>query len=143
MREINRIIIHCTATPPTMDIGVEEIRKWHTDQPPKGRGWSDIGYHYVIRINGEVEVGRPLERIGAHTKGENRDSIGIAYCGGSNADGEAEDTMFECQEEAMRELIHTLRMGYEDRHITLHGHNEFADKECPSFKVSEKFRDIL
>tara|TARA_B100000035_G_C20980182_1_gene545073 strand:- start:720 stop:1136 length:417 start_codon:yes stop_codon:yes gene_type:complete len=138
MREINRIIIHCSATPEGRDIDAATIKDWHVN----GNGWSDIGYHYVIKLNGEIESGRPLDIAGAHVKGHNSDSIGICYIGGADEDMNPKDTMLQCQEEAMRELIYSLRMVW-DKELTLHGHNEYASKACPSFKVSEKFSDIL
>ena len=138
MREINRIIIHCSATPEGRDIDAATIKDWHVN----GNGWSDIGYHYVIKLNGEIESGRPLDIAGAHVKGHNSDSIGICYIGGADEDMKPKDTMLQCQEEAMRELIYSLRMVW-DKNLTLHGHNEYASKACPSFKVSEKFKDIL
>jgi len=138
MREINRIIIHCSATPEGRDIDAATIKDWHVN----GNGWSDIGYHYVIKINGEIESGRPLDIVGAHCKGHNDDSIGICYIGGADEDMNPKDTMYDCQEEALRELIYSLRMVW-DKHLTIHGHNEYASKACPSFKVSEKFKDIL
>lgn len=138
MRDIKRIIIHCSATPPDMDIGVKEIRDWHV----KGNGWKDIGYHYVIRLNGEIESGRSIDQVGAHTKGHNSDSIGICYIGGLNKNNKPKDTMYKCQEDSMRELIFSLRV-VADEELTIHGHNEFSDKACPSFKVNKKFKDIL
>lgn len=77
MRAIHKIIIHCTATREGDDISVDTIRRWHLN-----RGWSDIGYHYVIDIKGNINAGRPIELMGAHTKGQNKYSIGIAYVGG-------------------------------------------------------------
>jgi len=67
MRPIDTLILHCSATPPDMDIGVAEIDTWH-----KAQGWKRIGYHFVIRRNGIVERGRPLAQIGAHVEGHNR-----------------------------------------------------------------------
>ena len=61
MRPINRIIIHCTATPEGRDVTIGEVRKWHVV-----RGWRDVGYHYLIRLDGTVETGRPIEQVGAH-----------------------------------------------------------------------------
>ncbi len=84
----------------------------------------------------------PLDRAGAHVKGHNSDSIGICYIGGCDEDMNPKDTMTPAQEHAMRELIFSLRMVW-DKELTLHGHNEYASKACPSFKVSEKFADIL
>ena len=93
MRDLNRVILHCSATPEGREVSVETIREWHTDPPPRGRGWSDIGYHYVIHLNGEIEIGRPIEVQGAHVSGENEDSIGICYIGGVDAANEPKDTM--------------------------------------------------
>ncbi len=138
MRDINRIIIHCSATPEGRDIDAATIRDWHVN----GNGWADIGYHYVIRIDGDIETGRPLDKSGAHVRGHNKDSIGICYVGGADADMNPKDTMNEVQESAMKELIYSLRMVW-DKHLTLHGHNEYASKACPSFKVSEKFAKIM
>ena len=78
MREINKLIVHCTATPEFKDFTLEDVRGWHV----KGNGWSDIGYHYLIKLDGTVELGRPVKKPGAHVAGHNKDSIGIAYVGG-------------------------------------------------------------
>lgn len=133
MRELKRIILHCTATPEGKHFDVDTIRRWHM----KDRGWRDIGYHYVIYIDGSVHEGRPLEQIGAHTSGHNKDSIGIVYVGGCDAKMKAKDTLNEAQEVAMVNLIKALRE--EHGELALHGHNEFAAKACPSFDVQKKF----
>ena len=93
MREINRIILHCSATPEGEHISTETIRDWHVNK----RGWSDIGYHFVVLLDGTIEAGRPLDRVGAHTKGHNEDSIGICIVGGVDADNNPKDTMDGCQ----------------------------------------------
>jgi N-acetylmuramoyl-L-alanine amidase len=133
MRKINRIILHCTATPEGKHFDVDTIRRWHV----KDRGWKDIGYHYVIYLDGSVHEGRPVEQTGAHTSGHNADSIGIVYVGGCDTKMKAKDTLNEAQETAMVNLIKSLRDKYGS--LSLHGHNEFAAKACPSFKVAEKF----
>lgn len=83
MRRINRIIVHHTASPSTTT--VDEIRRWHTAPAPAGRGWSDIGYHLVVREGPGgiwlVEAGRPVDRPGAHDEGQNADSIGVVLAG--------------------------------------------------------------
>jgi len=81
MRTINRIFIHVSDSPDTLDIGTKEITRWHSDPPPKGNGWSDIGYHGVVRRNGVLELGRPISKIGSHAKGHNSDSIGLCWVG--------------------------------------------------------------
>ena len=141
MRDLNRIILHCSATKEGRDYAVETIRKWHTDPKPKGRGWSDIGYHYVIHLDGSVSQGRPLDRSGAHTKGHNADTVGICYIGGIDKEGKPNDTMPPEQNKAFRMLVLSLRALF-DADLTLHGHNEFSAKACPSFIVKEKFADM-
>ena len=137
MRPLDKIILHCSATREGQHITVDTIRQWHLK-----RGWKDIGYHYVIYIDGSVHKGRPIEQVGAHTSGQNTGSIGICYVGGVEKDGKTpKDTLNELQETAMVNLIKALREEYGD--MTLHGHNEFAAKACPSFKVYEKFNWLL
>ena len=136
-RDIDKIIIHCSATPEGREHDVEEIRRWHTE----GRGWSDIGYHFLIKLDGTVQIGRPLRRAGAHTRGQNANSIGICYVGGLTKGGKkAKDTRTNAQKQSMAILVWTLNdlLGGE---LTVHGHREFANKACPSFDVSEDFSE--
>jgi len=136
MREYKRIILHCTATPPDMYVDVATIRKWHT-----AKGWSDIGYHYLIHRDGTIEPGRPIQKIGAHTKRHNEDSVGVAYCGGVDQNNKPEDNMTMSQEVSFLLLVRSLRTVFGD--MTLHGHNEFAAKACPSFNVREKYKFLI
>jgi len=132
-RKIDKIIIHCAATPEGRDVKTETIKSWHV----KGNGWSDIGYHFVIELDGAVKNGRPLHRSGAHTKGHNATSIGICYVGGIDKDKKPKDTRTEAQRMAMDKLIADLKMDHPT--ATIHGHNEFAAKACPSFDVSKEY----
>lgn len=141
MRDLNRIILHCSATKEGREYSVETIRKWHTDPKPKGRGWRDIGYHYVIHLDGSVSQGRPLDQSGAHTKGHNADTVGICYIGGIDKEGKPNDTMTPEQNKAFRMLVLSLRTLF-NASMTIHGHNEFSNKACPSFTVKEKFADM-
>ena len=142
MRKIDKIIIHCSATPEGKDFIVQQIRQWHTLPKPKGNGWRDIGYHFVIYRDGSVHTGRPIEQIGAHTSGYNANSIGICYIGGcaatKNDKGEypPKDTRTPQQREALIALVRKLREQYPG--ATVHGHNEFANKACPSFNVQKE-----
>ena len=132
MRAIHKIIIHCTATREGDDISVDTIRRWHL-----ARGWSDIGYHYVIDIKGNINAGRPIELIGAHTKGQNKYSIGIAYVGGVEADGVTpKDTRTKAQKDSIIRLVKKLKGCYPD--VTIHGHNSFSLKACPSYNVQDE-----
>lgn len=143
MRIVDEIIIHCSYTPSSMDIGVEEIRKWHTDPKPKGNGWSDIGYHFVITRSGDIQVGRPLERTGAHTKGHNKGTIGICWVGGMNeAKDAAEDNRTDIQKELMLALIDTLI----ERFPTIKkisGHRDYANRDCPCYNAREEHKHQL
>lgn len=128
MRKIDKIIIHCSATPEGRDVSTETIRQWHLK-----RGWSDIGYHYVIELDGKVVPGRPLERVGAHCRGENTGSIGVCYVGGVNEEMIPKDTRTEAQRAALHSLLFDLTDNFAG--ATIHGHNEFSSKACPSFNV--------
>ena len=131
-RDISLLVIHCSATPVTMDIGVKEIREWHTSDP---RNWSDIGYHYVIRLDGTLERARPLYKSGAHARGYNSNSIGICIFGGVDKDMKPESTMNKAQEEMLIELLDNLDWAYND--LDIKGHNELSNKACPSFDVQD------
>ena len=134
-RKIDKVIIHCAATRPSMDIGAKEIREWHIKQ----RKWSDIGYHYVIRRNGELEDGRPLEIAGAHTQGHNVHSIGICLVGGINDARRAENNFTPEQWRTLERILRFLKSSLKG--ITIHGHNEFAKKACPSFDVQKWLKE--
>tara|TARA_R110000744_G_scaffold366990_1_gene476315 strand:- start:104 stop:508 length:405 start_codon:yes stop_codon:yes gene_type:complete len=132
MRKIKKVIIHCSATPEGRDVKTATIRDWHL-----AKGWSDIGYHYVIELDGSVNVGRHTDRIGAHTIGENRGSIGICYVGGMDANMEnPKDTRTDEQKEGLVCLINDLKEQFKS--ITIHGHSEFSAKACPSFNVNQE-----
>lgn len=77
MREIKKIIVHCSASDLKEHDSVEVIKQWHV----KDNGWNDIGYHYVITKNGDVHQGRPLKEVGAHCSGHNLDSVGVCLTG--------------------------------------------------------------
>ena len=137
MREIKEIIIHCSATREGEDISVDTIKDWHVN----GRGWSDIGYHFYVDIEGEIHGGRDIAKIGAHCKGHNRNSIGICYCGGVEADGKTpKDTRLECQKEALVAVLRTLKAMFPN--AVIHSHNDFANKACPSFNATLEYENL-
>jgi len=129
-RFITKIIIHCTATPEGRKTTLEEVTLWH-----KKRGFATIGYHYLIHLNGEISRGRPENVIGAHCSGENKNSIGVCYVGGVDKDFNSKDTRTKEQKHALKILIENLEMKYPG--ITVHGHYEFSNKACPSFKIKD------
>ena len=132
MRRIDYIAVHCAATKASMDIGASDIRRWHKD-----RGWSDIGYHYVIRRDGTLEEGRPLERAGTHGKNFNNNSIGICMVGGLDKSGEPENNFTDDQFTTLRLLLHNLHARFPEAEIL--GHRDFprVAKACPCFDVKE------
>ena len=137
MRKINKIILHCSATPEGRHHDVADIRRWHLK-----RGFNDIGYHYLIHIDGTIEEGRPLNKQGAHCSGQNRGSIGICYVGGMSKDmKKAKDTRTQAQKDSLIKLMHELIYKY-NKDMTIHGHNEYANKACPSFNVQEEYANL-
>ena len=142
MRRIDTLIIHCSATKAGMDFGAADIDRWHREQ-----GMNGIGYHYVVRLDGQVEKGREVALPGAHCIGWNSRSIGICYVGGLDAKGQPADTRTEKQKKALKELIEQLKeeypidlvIGHRDTSPDLNGNgviepNEFV-KACPCFDV--------
>ena len=135
-RTINEIIVHCSATPEGKDYTLDTIRQWH-----RQRGFSDIGYHYVIHPDGTVEEGRDVNIAGAHCSGHNSKSIGICYIGGMTADNKkAKDTRTEEQRTNLKALLMAMRKLYPTAKI--HGHRDFAAKACPSFDATEEYKNI-
>ena len=132
MRNIDQIIIHCSDTPKGIYFDIESIRNWHINE----NGWMDVGYHYVILLNGEIQQGRPEKAVGAHCLGNNNRSIGICYIGG----GDSEDTRTDEQKKALICLIKDLKKEYTDAKV--YGHNDFSSKSCPNFNAKEEYKDL-
>ena len=136
MRTINKIIIHCTATPEGRTVTVADVDKWH-----KEKGWNGIGCHYLIGLNGEIWKGRDESIIGAHTEGYNNNSIGIAYVGGMTKDMKsAKDTRTTAQKISLLNLIKQLKIKYPTAKI--YGHRDFSSKACPSFDAKNEYKNI-
>ncbi len=126
-------MIHCSATPPTMDIGRKEIDAWH-----RSRGWKEIGYHFVIRRNGVLEQGRSINKAGVHCQGYNQESIALCYVGGVDENLKPKDTRTREQKACLQSLVKDLCRQFPSAWVC--GHNEFASKACPSFYVASEFR---
>jgi len=126
------LVIHCSATPATMDIGVETIKKWHVDE----NGWDDVGYHHVIRRCGTLEPARPEEYQGAHAIKANFRSIAICLIGGINHKNEWENNFTNDQFVTLKALLLHLTKKYKIKKIIGHYQVE-PKKECPSFKVPD------
>lgn len=138
MRKLDEIIIHCSATPEGRDDKFEDVEAWHL-----AKGWKPgSGYHFVIELDGTVRKGRPLSQPGAHVKGRNKTTIGICYIGGMTADmTAAKDTRTPAQRTALRLLLLDLGTKYGITKIS--GHNQYANKACPSFNAGEEYKDLL
>ena len=148
-RTITDIVVHCTATKSGVDYTVNDIRKWH-----KNRGFSDIGYHYVVNLHGEILEGRDIDIMGAHVSGHNAHSIGVVYIGGINQYGACADTRNNAQKAALMSLLMDLRKLYPKAKIS--GHRDFSPdlngngtvepsewiKECPCFDAKAEYKKI-
>jgi N-acetylmuramoyl-L-alanine amidase len=135
-RTIREIIVHCAATPEGKAFTVDDIRRWHLQQ-----GWTDIGYHYVIGLHGELWEGRPVDKAGAHCTNHNRFSIGVCYVGGVAKDGKtAKDTRTLQQKAKLLMLLEELRKLYPNAKI--YGHRDFARKDCPSFDARSEYSGL-
>lgn len=135
MRRIDTIIVHCTATKAMRHFNVNDVRRWHIQ-----RGFSDIGYHYLVLVDGTIEVGRPLSITGAHCQGHNAHSIGVCYVGGLNSKGAPADTRTPAQRKSLRTLLKSLKKQFPN--ATIHGHRDFAAKACPCFNATAEYADI-
>jgi hypothetical protein len=137
-RETTEIVIHCSATRASMDVGVKEIRKWHVEE----NGWIDIGYHIVIRRNGKVEYGRPLWAVGAHVAGHNHYTVGVCMVGGSDEKGNQQCNFNPEQWTALAAVVAMLKIMPTYNITAIRGHRDYPDvtKYCPSFDVASWLR---
>ena len=131
------LVVHCSATKPSMDIGLREIKRWHVND----NGWRDVGYHYIIRRNGEVELGRSNRDTGAHAAGYNHKSISLCMVGGMAEDNSAENNFTAQQWTALLDLVKQIKVDYPEANVI--GHNEISEKECPSFDVQQWKKENL
>lgn len=143
------LVVHCTATPEGKEFHRADIDRMH-----RQRGFNGIGYHYLVCLDGTVEVGRPEDAVGAHVTGHNLCSIGISYVGGVDAKGKAKDTRTPAQKMALRKLLTELRKRHQNARIK--GHRDFSPdkngngkvdsweriKECPCFDAIPEYQDI-
>ena len=139
-RKIDKIIVHCSDTEEGIDFTAEDIRLWHMLPPPRGNGWLDIGYHYVIKLDGTIQKGRDVDIIGSHCKGWNAHSIGVCYIGGRGKDGKTKDTRTKNQEAALLCLLMDLKKLYPEAEIL--GHRNLSSKECPCFDARTEYRNL-
>lgn len=137
-RKITEIILHCSATPEGRDIRAKDIRKWHVEN----NHWSDIGYHYIIDLDGTVEKGRDESMVGAHCSGHNSDSIGICYVGGCDKQMNAKDTRTQAQKDALLDLVFLLMEKYHIPLDKVKGHYSYSSKCCPCFTNEQFYKEF-
>ena len=135
MRRIDKIIVHCTATPANCDVSIDDITRWH-----KARGFKTIGYHFVVYLDGSIHNGRPIESIGAHCSGQNAHSIGVCYVGGIDPAGKPSDTRTPMQKIGLLKILTELHRQFPE--ASIHGHREFAAKECPCFDAQQEYKRL-
>jgi len=133
------IVIHCTATPEGRDVTAKDVDRMH-----RQRGFNGIGYHYVVRLDGTIEAGRPEDAIGAHVEGQNSTSVGISYVGGVDANdiNKAVDTRTPAQRKALLNLIKALKLKYPGAKVL--GHRDFpgVKKACPCFDAIPEYASV-
>ena len=122
------IFVHCSATKASMNVGLREIRQWHKEQ-----GWLDVGYHFIIRRDGTIEEGRPVDVVGSHVKDWNSKSVGVCLVGGIDDKGKFEANFTPVQMQSLRGLLQTLMVQYPE--AKLMAHHQVAPKACPSFNL--------
>lgn len=149
MKDIKYLVVHCTATKEGKPYTIEQVRQWHLD-----KGWSDIGYHYLIDLDGCVHKGRPDIKQGAHVRGYNKNSLGIVYVGGLDSNGKAKDTRTEAQKHALECILNDLSTLHPQ--AVIQGHRDFSPdtnkngvvdsferiKECPCFDAKIEYNHI-
>ena len=145
-RPMHTIVVHCSATRENKDYNKEDIKKWHLQ-----RGFKDVGYHFIIKIDGTIEIGRPLNQVGAHVTNNNTGSIGICYIGGLDSNGKSKDTRTDEQKESLLNLITLLKdninikeiKGHRDYSKDLNGNGKIDKfeyiKDCPCFEVKDEY----
>ena len=137
-REVNLLVVHCTATRCNKDFPVSTLRASH-----KARGFADIGYHFYITRDGETHPCRPVHQIGAHATGWNDKSIGICYEGGLDENGRIADTRTYAQKCALLDLLRQLKTDYPEAAIL--GHYQLSEnvrKACPCFDAATEYSQL-
>lgn len=149
MKTITHIVIHCTATREGQNLTAKDIHQWH-----KKRGFAGIGYHYVVRLNGVIEKGRPNYWQGAHVKNHNKNTLSVVYIGGLDKSKRPKDTRTNAQKRALTTLLKQLKKEHPKAEIL--GHRDFSPdrngngiiepfewiKVCPCFDAKTEYNDI-
>ena len=132
------IAVHCSATPEGKWFDATDIDRWHRE-----RGWAGIGYHYVVRLDGSIEAGRPEDAMGAHVSGYNSKALGVVYIGGVAEDGKTPKDTRTCEQKAaLAQLLRSLKTKH--RGARIQGHRDFPKvaKACPSFDAIPEYASL-
>lgn len=136
MRRITMIVLHCSGVMPNVHQDISVVDNYH-----RSKGWKGVGYHFYVRRDGTVEIGRRLEEVGAHCVGHNKYSIGICYEGGLNSAAQAEDTRTPQQVRELRKLVERMHAYFPNAIIVGH-HDLNPTKPCPCFDVVGEYADL-
>ncbi len=130
--DVDYLVVHCTATRPSQDIGLSDIDAWH-----RHRGFLGCGYHVIIRRDGTVEHGRAMDEVGAHARGFNHNSISVAMVGGVTEHDvkEAECNFTDIQFAVLRETLNELEAAHPNAQTLGHRDLPKVTKACPAFDV--------
>lgn len=134
------IVVHCSATQN------KRMFDWNTiDRMHRQRGWLGIGYHFVIKTDGEIQEGRPMDTVGAHASGFNDCSVGICLIGGCDIRGKSLDNFTSKQKDSLKLLIDYLRYCYYDDNPKVLGHRDLPEvaKDCPCFDVRKWYNSSV
>ena len=138
MRTITLLVVHCSAVRPDQTSSAAQIDTWHRRDRHYKFG---IGYHYVVRRDGQIEPGRPEWMVGAHCKNHNAHSLGICYEGGLDARGQPADTRTLAQKLALLQLLEVLHRKYPKALIVGH-HDLNPQKACPCFDAVKEYAEL-
>lgn len=136
LQKVKYIVVHCSYTPEGRDVKTSEIKRWHTED----NGWSDIGYHLVVELDGSVHVGRDELKRGAGVLGHNHHALHICYVGGMDKDMNPKDTRTEAQKKSLEFMLNYYRAIYP--YATIVGHRDLDNRDCPCFDAKTEYKDV-
>ena len=148
MKKRKYLVIHCADTPNSLDFTGEDIRRWHTDDKPRGNGWKQVGYEAVIRRDGKLDI--LVEDNGDNivdpwevtngARGVNSISSHVCLIGGITEDGKSDLEMTDEQRHTLIGWIKDKIVQQQD--IKIAGHHHFSSKTCPNFAVEDFLEEI-
>jgi N-acetylmuramoyl-L-alanine amidase len=130
--QVRYLVVHCSATNPKQRVDAAVIDRWH-----RQRGFRKIGYHYVIKRDGQVELGRMIDEQGAHAVGFNDCSIGICLVGGVDKDLNPENNFTAEQFASLKAKLEELLVKFPKAQVIGHRDLPGVKKACPSFDTRE------